>query len=342
MSVSNAILVGRMEDPRRDPPVPRTGVDTGGEFRFVMDEGDADQVRKLLEQGASANTKADHDKYLPLHYALVKRREDMVSALLEHGAVPHARDENGRLPLLLATRLGLADSVGMLLRAGARPFQPLNERQWSALHVASHYGHIDCVRAVLSHNGQDDQKVSEASACSTGGAALLNVPSSKDTGDTPLHLATRGDHVEIVALLLSKGAYVDVRNRPLGHTALHIAAAMGHTEILEILLSYGADPRIESNGATKRTPLEIARDNKHNDCITVLLGAMEEVVDDAKVTINRIERVRFRRSQRESRRMLGLQSRGSAGLSRGRMGDSRATTAHSDLTMSDRGSYPLY
>ena len=51
MSVSNAILVGRMEDPRRDPPVPRTGVDTGGEFRFVMDEGDADQVRKLLEQG---------------------------------------------------------------------------------------------------------------------------------------------------------------------------------------------------------------------------------------------------------------------------------------------------
>ena len=119
MSVSNAILVGRMEDPRRDPPVPRTGVDTGGEFRFVMDEGDADQVRKLLEQGASANTKADHDKYLPLHYALVKRREDMVSALLEHGAVPHARDENGRLPLLLATRLGLADSVGMLLRAGA-------------------------------------------------------------------------------------------------------------------------------------------------------------------------------------------------------------------------------
>ena len=312
MALSDAILVGRMEAPRHDPAVPSTGVDTGGEFRFVMDEGDVAQVRKLLEQGASANTKADHDKYLPLHYALVKRREDMVSALLEHGAIPHARDENGRLPLLLAARLGLADSVGMLLRAGARPFQPLNERRWSALHVAAHYGYIDCVEVILAHDAQGDQGGDRGSAGARGGAALLNVTSSKETADTPLHLATRGNHIEIAALLLSVGAHVDARNRPLGHTPLHVAAAMGHTEIAEILLSYGADQRLEEKGATRRSALEIARDHKKNDCMTVLLGSMEEVVEDAKETVNTIEHVRFRRSKRELRRLQGLHSRGNS------------------------------
>ena len=303
MSLSSSILVGRMEEPRPDEPVFATGVDTGGEFRFIMDGGDADAVRKLLEQGASANTKADHDRHLPLHYALTKRREDMVEALLDHGAMPHARDENGRLPLLLASRLGLSDSVGMLLKSGARPFQPLNERSWSALHVAAHYGHLECVEVILEHCQE-----------------LLNVRSSKDTADTPLHLASRGNHIEIVELLLSSGAEVNLTNQPLGHTPLHVAASMGNTEITEILLSYGADPNLKEKASTRRCPLEIARDHKHNDCITVLLDAMEVTVEDAKGTINSIERVRFKRSQRELRQLQGLYSRPSSrntGFSRG-------------------------
>ena len=98
-----------MEDPRPDEPVFATGVDTGGEFRFIMDGGNADEVRKLLEQGASANTKADHDQYLPLHYALVKRRDDMVEALPDpHPPIPERSQQRPRAAIVGA---GVAGAI---------------------------------------------------------------------------------------------------------------------------------------------------------------------------------------------------------------------------------------
>jgi ankyrin repeat protein len=252
-----------MENHQVDDIVLPTGIDTGGEFRFVMDDGDAVMVRKLLEQGASANTKTETDDYLPLHYALIKRREDYVEALVEHGAAPNARDEKGRLPLLLASRLGLAKSVGLLLDHGARPYQPLTPAKWSCLHVAAHNGKEDCVAIILA-------KV----------PALLHIPTAKTSLNTPLHVATSAGHVRIVHQLLSAGAKVDVRNKPVGHTPLHIGARLGHTEICAMLLDAGANTVLAEKGATKRNALAIARDYKHNDCITLLLLATNDAILD--------------------------------------------------------------
>jgi ankyrin repeat protein len=263
-STSENILQPKMENHTVDDIVLPTGIDTGGEFRFVMDGGDAGMVRKLLEQGASANTKTESDNYRPLHYALIKRREDYVEALVQHGAATNARDENGRLPLLLASRLGLAKSVGLLLDHGARPFQPLTPAKWSSLHVAAHNGNKDCVAMIL-------EKV----------PSLLNVTSAKSSMNTPLHVATSAGHVNIVDQLLLAGAKVNERNKPVGHTPLHIAARLGLTEICAMLLDAGANPILSERGATKRNALAIARDYKNNDCITLLLLATNDaMVDD--------------------------------------------------------------
>ena len=45
-----------------------------------------------------------------------------------------------------------------------------------------------------------------------------------------------------------------------------------------MLLDAGADPTLCEKGATKRSSLAIARDYKHNDCITLLLQATEDHV----------------------------------------------------------------
>jgi ankyrin repeat protein len=263
--VSSKILVPplptKMDEFQMDDVVVPTGIDTGGEFRFVMDEGDAVMVRKLLEQGASANTKAESDHYRPLHYALIKRREDYVESLVEFGAATNARDENGRLPLLLASRLGLAKSVELLLDHGARPYQPLSFSKWSSLHVAAFHDNEDCVDVILN-------KV----------PGLLNVTTAKDSLDTPLHIATKAGHVRIVDMLLLAGAKVDERNKPVGHTPLHVGARLGHTQICAMLLDAGADPTLSEKGATQRNALAIARDYKHNDCISLLLQATEDRV----------------------------------------------------------------
>jgi len=67
--------------------------------------------------------------------------------------------------------------------------------------------------------------------------SLVNI--QNEIGDTPLHCAAAFGRIEIVALLLDRGAKIDAKN-DRGNTPLHCAAGCGHTEIIELLLKNGA------------------------------------------------------------------------------------------------------
>ena len=60
-------------------------------------------------------------------------------------------------------------------------------------------------------------------------------------GETPLQLAARYSHNEIVELLIDNGADVNVKGGNLGGMPLHHAAFEGHKEIVELLLAKSAD-----------------------------------------------------------------------------------------------------
>lgn len=55
----------------------------------------------------------------------------------------------------------------------------------------------------------------------------------------PLHRAAGGNHPEIVAYFLEKGASVDIKDKS-GRTPLHWACIGGHTECAKLLLDAGA------------------------------------------------------------------------------------------------------
>ena len=52
-------------------------------------------------------------------------------------------------------------------------------------------------------------------------------------GWTPLHLAASKDHIEVVQLLINKGADEDAKAITGGRTTLHWAALEVHKEIVE-------------------------------------------------------------------------------------------------------------
>jgi ankyrin repeat protein len=72
---------------------------------------------------------------------------------------------------------------------------------------------------------------------------------------TPLYLAARRGHGELVTVLLDQGADVNAVTR--AGTALQIAARGNHVPVVETLLARGADPNI-AGGENMNTPLHDA------------------------------------------------------------------------------------
>ena len=68
-----------------------------------------------------------------------------------------------------------------------------------------------------------------------------------EAGETPLHLAARAGHKEIVEFLLTRKADVNVRDND-GDTPLHLAARMGEKDVAELLLARKADVNSRDDG----------------------------------------------------------------------------------------------
>ncbi|XP_078601067.1 uncharacterized protein LOC144876061 [Branchiostoma floridae x Branchiostoma japonicum] len=93
-----------------------------------------------------------------------------------------------------------------------------------------------------------------------------------------LHIACLSGHVDIVRLLLRKGAFVANRDRD-ALSPLHRAAAKGHTEIVDLLVQHGAT--VDTQDPFKNTPLMVAVSYNHVDTVRRLLelGARPDLDD---------------------------------------------------------------
>jgi ankyrin repeat protein len=84
---------------------------------------------------------------------------------------------------------------------------------------------------------------------------------------TPLMNATERKKIDVMRLLLEKGADVNAVDKR-GFTSLHRACEMGNVEAVKLLLERNATVRVEAEGG--HTPLSLAKMRKEQAVIDLL------------------------------------------------------------------------
>ena len=205
-------------------------------------------VAELLDQGADPNAD-DLDHITPLHLAVWNQDEEVREALLSAGAM------DLWTPLHEAAAQGSTKQIAELLNAGANPNAP-DATRFTPLHHAARHGHAEVVAALIDAGA--NLNVPSAGAMSEVAQRLVGqfvfamfapfmvlagADGDVDTIDgewTPLHLATRYGHAEVVAVLLNAGANANARTSH-GRTSLYFATQSGHAGIQAALFAAGAN-----------------------------------------------------------------------------------------------------
>lgn len=175
-----------------------------------------------------------------LHTAILGKHEEAVKLLLDAGANPNQKNEDGETPLVAAVRAGMRSTVWDLLHMGAdvNMTDGIGREKESQVTVTSEAN-------VTSGHGVEE------------GSDVLEDEDEEDDEDqwseaSPLLAAAEmGDEVMVRLLLLA--SRVDVNQKVGAHqkTALHAAAFAGDLQVLHLLLNDGAEVNaVDADGAT--------------------------------------------------------------------------------------------
>ncbi|KAL6066503.1 Telomerase protein component 1 [Balamuthia mandrillaris] len=253
----------------------------------------AELLTKLLQNGclnrmAHSSEAADPATYLKA--AIVRGHLDVVRTLLPFCPSGSLDNQQGAV-IRLAAAQDNADIVETLLRTGVSP--NVDASVESPLSIATRKGFASAVYCLLEHGAdanryeQRDGNSAIHIAAEGGHLEIVRMLANKTTnlnkansfGQAPLHMAANAGHQVVLSILLEAGADVNLRNRKrYGQTALHFAAAKGHLSCVETLIQAGADVNAKkTNRVGPQTALEMARSKGHKDVEDALrrMGAEE-------------------------------------------------------------------
>ncbi len=194
----------------------------------------ADEVRRIVAADPStlnSRMSRNENHQMPLHYAVLRNRPEMVSLLLDLGADPLAVDGTGMPVAAYATAPDMDRRVMEKIRA-------LTSSELASAGRGNRpprSGMMDLVAAAALGEWE------------TAARLLNGNPKLIEPG--VLHLMAKRNNVAAVKWLLDHGADPDARwaHWEADVTPLHLAASQGHAESVRLLLNGGADPSIRDS-----------------------------------------------------------------------------------------------
>lgn len=185
---------------------------------------DLPRARTVLNADKNAAQARDKDGQTPLHWAVQTDRPDMSSFWIKFGASLAATNAAGQTALHIASAKGLVEQVKLLLAAHA-PTSIHDTNGWTPLDAAVHAKQRQTIRLLLEAGAPDKETARGIStnlheAAATGNLAVLsaltenrtNLEARNELGLTPFQLAVTSGHLAAAALLVDKGANVNVQD----------------------------------------------------------------------------------------------------------------------------------
>jgi ankyrin repeat protein len=176
---------------------------------------------------------------------------------LASGADINGKDREGMTPLMHAALRGNQEIVEFLLKRRAR-VDLVDIFGVTALMQASWAGHAGIVADLVTAGADPDLQ------------SYIDIPRLKKKGVNALIGASMNGNIEIVKILLEKGAKVNQQDAE-GQTALIHASKNGFPDVVELLLSQGA--KMEIKDQFGRTALTVATIHNQIEVVQILLEA---------------------------------------------------------------------
>ncbi|CAI7601305.1 unnamed protein product [Penicillium pancosmium] len=221
-------------------------------FFAAISSGNKDAVAAILNIPSTIHNGVDimenfhgrqnlkrYKRETPLTWAAKEGWRNIIQILLLQGVDPNEENDRKETPLFCALKHG-QELATNLLEIGANPCQ-------DSFRFVCEKG-FDRLAILMISNGVEVDR------------------SDRYLKPTPLLLASRNGHTEIVRLLIQRGATVNFYDNR-GQTPLFGASFYGHKEVVELLIDNGAELSTASN---RNSPL-IGASERGNEAIVQLL-----------------------------------------------------------------------
>jgi ankyrin repeat protein len=255
----------------------------------AQENNNSELVQLFLKQGADPNA-VNGQKETPVHVAArMDNHTATIRALLDDGARVNEGEEDGWTPLHFAVRFDHPDTVRLLLERGADPnaLARANGNE-TMLNTPPHVSPrglaaLSDTPPYVSPLFLDTARSEKVTVAKMLLAAGARVNAQDRDGRSPLAIAVLAGRVELVRLLLRKGANTEARfrwandpsDRKPAATALMMAALRGHSEIVKLLLEAGAQASVQDGDGD--SPLLLAAQLENATVAKLLLEAGAQV-----------------------------------------------------------------
>jgi ankyrin repeat protein len=203
-------------------------------------EGHTDVVKALVEMGADVKA-ASSGGFTALVFSVTKNDIESIRTLLAAGADPNTTLPSGNKPLMVAMAYGHTEAAMALLDGGA-DISARDRGGNTPLHVAAQQGNLPVVKALLARGADPNARTpkSRAAVGARGGGGFGRGAGAGEL--TPLMLAARGDHEDVMRALIEGKADPSIRAQD-GSNLLMAAAAGARMKTFEY--AYELDPHVD-------------------------------------------------------------------------------------------------